>query len=79
MIRDDFEFILYRQYSDSLEEIIIESESVYRSELDYELFSEKLKGLINAAKYDGLKEEILWNIIDRKIPNYRTYAIKKAG
>jgi siderophore synthetase component len=79
VIRDDFEFVLYRQYSDSLEEIIIESESVYRSELDYELFSKKLQGLIDAAKFDGLKEEVLWNIVDRKIPDYRAYVVKKAA
>jgi hypothetical protein len=70
MTREDFEFTLVKQYSDSIDELIVESESVYRSQIDYDLLDTGVKSILKAAKVDGLKEEIIWNILERKVPGY---------
>lgn len=73
MTREDFEFTLIKQYSDSIDRMIVESESVYRSQIDYTELDTRIQSIFKAAKVDGVKEEIIWNIIERKVPGYLSY------
>jgi hypothetical protein len=70
MTREDFEAILIKQYSDCIEEMIHQSEFVYRSQIDYEALDFKVKAMIKAAKVDGLKEDVIWNLLERRVPGY---------
>ncbi|MCK6596567.1 MAG: hypothetical protein L6Q33_15335 [Bacteriovoracaceae bacterium] len=70
MSRDDFQDVLINQYRDVVEELVIESESVYRSQLDYELLSSRVSNLIKAAKVDGLDEQVIWKILERRVPDF---------
>lgn len=70
MSRDDFQDVLINQYRDVVEELVIESESVYRSRLDYELLSSRVSNLIKAAKVDGLDEQVIWKILERRVPDF---------
>lgn len=70
MTKDDFESTLIKQYTESIDELIVESESVYRSQIDYFQLDFRIRTILKAAKVDGLKEELIWNIIERKVPGY---------
>jgi hypothetical protein len=65
MSRDDFQDVLINQYRDVVEELVVESETVYRSQLDYDLLSSRVSNLIKAAKVDGLDE-----ILERRVPDF---------
>jgi hypothetical protein len=64
---------LLSQYKEEIEEILIESEHVYRSTIDYELFHQKVNELINCAKGDGLEEKMIWDLLQTRIPSYVNY------
>jgi hypothetical protein len=70
MTREDFENTLIKQYSETIDELIVESESVYRSQIDYDQLDFRVRSILKAARVDGLKEEIIWNILERKVPGY---------
>jgi hypothetical protein len=70
MNKDDFKQTLILQYSEVIEEIIVESESVYRSQIDFLELDYRVQGLIQAARVDGLEESIIWDILERKVPDY---------
>ncbi len=73
MTKDDFKQTLIKQYSESIEEIIVESESVYRSHIDYILLDDRVRTLIQAAKVDGLDEGIIWDLLEHRVPGYIDY------
>lgn len=73
MTKDDFTQTLIKQYSESIEEIIVESESVYRSHIDYHLLDDRVRSLIQAARVDGLDEGIIWDILEHRLPGYIDY------
>ena len=73
MTREDFKQTLIKQYSAVIEEIIIESESVYRSHIDYSELDFRVRSLIKAAKVDGLDERIIWDILEHRLPGYIDY------
>lgn len=73
MNKDDFKQTLIKQYSDSIEEIIVESESVYRSQIDYDELDFRVRSLIKAAKVDGLDEGIIWDLLEHRVPEYINY------
>ena len=75
MSKDDFQQTLILQYSEVIEEMIIESESVYRSQLDLNELDFRVKGLIQSARVDGLDEGVLWGIIERRVPEYYLFAM----
>jgi hypothetical protein len=60
----------YAQYKEEIEEIIIESEHVYRLTIDYELLNQRFEELICSARDEGLDEKIIWNMIQSRIPAY---------
>jgi hypothetical protein len=70
MRKEEFEEVLIRQYTDTINEFIYESESVYRSQVDYQKLDFRVKSLLKCARIDGLKEELVWKILERKIPGY---------
>jgi hypothetical protein len=73
MNKDDFTQTLIKQYSASIEEIIVESESVYRSHLDFNMLDHRVRSLIIAAKVDGLDENIIWDLLEHRVPDYIDY------
>jgi len=70
MAREDFESTLIKQYTDCIEDLIVSSESIYRTQIDYEKLDFKVKAMIKAATVDGLSEQSIWDIIERKLPDY---------
>lgn len=76
MNKDDFKQTLILQYSEVIEEMIVESESVYRSQLDLNELDFRVRSLIQAARVDGLDEGVIWDIIERKVPEYYNFAMK---
>lgn len=76
MNKDDFKQTLIQQYSEVIEEMIVESESVYRSQLDLNELDFRVRSLIRAARVDGLEEGVIWDIIERKVPEYYHFAMK---
>lgn len=73
MDNDDFISALTAQYKEEIEEILLESEHVYRSTIDYELLDQKVIELLNSAKIDGLSEKIIWDMLQARIPSYVNY------
>lgn len=73
MDRDQFQTTLIAQYKEEIEEILVESEHVYRSTIDYELLHSKVEELFKAAKVDGLEEKIVWELLAARIPSYVNY------
>lgn len=78
MNRDEFINTLMAQYKEEIEEILVESEHVYRLTIDYELLDQKVIELLNSAKVDGLPEKIVWDMIQARIPSYVNYINSKA-
>ena len=76
--KDDFKQTLIKQYSEVIEEIIVESETVYRSHLDFNELDFRVRSLIQAAKVDGLEEHAIWDILERKVPDYYHFAMNVA-
>ncbi|MDD4974036.1 MAG: hypothetical protein PHY93_06775 [Bacteriovorax sp.] len=70
MNKDDFKQTLIKQYSEVIEEIIVESESIYRSHIDYNQLDFRVRSLIQAAKVDGLDETIIWDLLEHRVPEY---------
>lgn len=70
MIKEDFENVLINQYTEVVEELVVESESVYRSKLDYDQLNQRIQNLIKAAKVDGLDESVIWKILERRVPAF---------
>lgn len=73
MTKDDFKQTLIKQYSEVIEEIIVESESVYRSQIDYDVLDSRVRSLILAAKIDGLEEDTIWELLEHRVPEYIDY------
>jgi len=70
MNKEDFKQTLFLQYSEVIEEMIIESESVYRSQIDYDVLDSRVRSLIQAAKVDGIDENVIWDILEHRVPGY---------
>jgi len=70
MTKDDFKQTLIRQYSEVIEELIVESESIYRSHIDYDELDTRVRSLLKAARVDGVEESVIYSILERKVPGY---------
>lgn len=73
--KDDFKQTLIKQYSEVIEKIIVESESVYRSQIDFDQLDFRVRGLIQAARVDGIDEGIIWGLLERRVPDYYSFAM----
>jgi hypothetical protein len=79
MTKDDFKQTLIRQYSEVIEEMIVESETVYRSHINYDELDSKVLTLLKAARVDGLEESVIYSILERKVPGYFSRSALKAA
>lgn len=70
MNKEDFKQTLFLQYSEVIEELIVESESVYRSHIDYDVLDSRIRSLIQSAKVDGVEENVIWDILEHRLPGY---------
>lgn len=70
MMREDFQNVLINQYAEVVEELVVESETVYRSKLDHDQLNQRVQNLIKAARVDGLDESIIWNLLERRVPAF---------
>ena len=68
--RDDFKQTLIKQYAEFIEEIIVQSETVYRSQLDFDQLDKRVKGLMQSARVDGIEEGVIWGMLERRVPDY---------
>ena len=73
--RDDFKQTLIKQYSEFIEEIIVQSESVYRSQLDFDQLDLRVKGLMQSARVDGIEEGVIWGMLERRVPEYYEFVM----
>lgn len=73
MDRDSFTLTLIAQYKEEIEEVLVESEHVYRSTIDYEMLDGKVEELLRCAKVDGLDEKLIWDLLHARIPSYVNY------
>lgn len=53
VMKHEFQETLLAQYRDEIEKILVESESVYRSNIDYEMLDKKIVDLLRCARVDG--------------------------
>lgn len=79
MTKDQFIETLLAQYKEEIEEILLESEHVYRLTIDYELLDQKVEELIRSAKIDGLQEKVIWDLLQSRIPSYVNYINSKVS
>lgn len=79
MDRDQFLNTLIAQYKEEIEEVLLESEHVYRSTIDYDLLHKKVEELFHAAKVDGLDEKVVWDLLQARIPSYVNYVNYKTS
>jgi hypothetical protein len=77
VMKHGFQETLLAQYRDEIEKILVESESVYRSNIDYEMLDNKIVDLMKCARVDGLDEKALWDLIHARIPSYVNYVNSK--
>jgi hypothetical protein len=73
MNKEDFKQTLMKQYSAFIEEIIVESESVYRSQIDYDVLDTRVQALLKSAQVDGLETEAVWDMLEHRVPDYIHY------
>ena len=73
MDRDSFFMTLIAQYKEEIEELLVESEHVYRSTIDYEMLDSKVEELLRSAKVDGLEEKVVCDLLHARIPSYVNY------
>jgi hypothetical protein len=46
MTREDFDFVLAKQYSDTIDRAIVQCESVYRSQIDYDVLDGHIQTIL---------------------------------
>jgi hypothetical protein len=66
---EKFHEALISQYRDLIHEAIIESEVEHKTRIDLGKLNLKLKLIFKAAKYDGLDDSIISELIDEAIPS----------
>jgi hypothetical protein len=60
--------MLTHQYNEEIQEVILESEHHYKSELDLISLNDKLDIVFRSAITDGLPEELILQMIEHKLP-----------
>lgn len=71
--KEEFHDALLKQYREEIETLIIESEHIYRSTIDYELLDSKIIDLLKAAHVDGISEKQIYDLISARLPSYINY------
>lgn len=70
--------LLIAQYKEEIEEILSESEHVYRLTIDYELLDQKVSELLKNARQNGIQDKIVWDLIQARIPSYVNFINHKS-
>jgi hypothetical protein len=65
---ETFHDALICQYRDMIHEAILESETDHKTRLNLGKLNAKLQIITKAAKYDGLEEKLIDQMIDEAIP-----------
>ena len=65
---EKFHDVLIAQYRDLIHEAILESETEHKTRMDIGKLNSKLQVIFKAAKFDGIEESIINDLIDRAIP-----------
>ena len=68
---EHFHEALIAQYRELIHEAILESETEHKTRMDLGKLNAKLQLILKAAKYDGLDESIINELIDQAIPSSR--------
>lgn len=66
---ESFHDALIAQYRDLIHEAIIESETEHKTRMDLGKLNAKLRLIFKAAKYDGLDEATISELIDQAMPS----------
>lgn len=69
---------LIARYRQEIEEILTESEHVYRLTIDYDLLEQKVTELLNDARQNGIEEKVIWNLLQARIPSYVNFINHKS-
>lgn len=69
-MQDDFKEIVMRQYYAVISNLVAECESLYRLNRPYCELDARIRFLISSAKNDGLDEDIIWEMVRIKLPDY---------
>lgn len=77
--KDQFIKALIAQYKEEIEEILVESEHVYRLTIDYDLLDQKVEELLRCASVEGLDQKIIWDLLHARIPSYVNYVNYKVS
>lgn len=78
--REQFIDSLLAQYKEEIEEVLVESEHVYRLTIDYDLLHTKVEQILISAKENGLEEKVVWKLLQARIPSYVNFInYKSAG
>lgn len=65
---------LVAQYRDLIHEALLESEEEHKTRVNLGVLNSKLQMIYNAAKYDGLEERIIDDLISEVIPGQQSQA-----
>ena len=65
---EQFHESLVAQYRDLIQEALLESEEDHKTRVNLGVLNSKLKMIYNAAKYDGLEESIIDDLVNEVIP-----------
>jgi hypothetical protein len=65
---ETFQEALVGQYRDLIHEAILESETDHKTRLNIGKLNAKLQVICKAAKFDGLDEQIIHELIDAAVP-----------
>jgi len=70
--------LLIEQYKEEIEEVLSESEHVYRLTIDYELLEQKVSELLKNARQNGIEDKIIWDLLQARIPSYVNFINHKS-
>ncbi len=62
--------MLTHQYLEEIQEVILECEHHYKSEMDFEALNLKMKEVYRSALTDGLPERIFFELIQHCLPHF---------
>jgi len=66
---EQFQESLVAQYRDLIHEALLESEEDHKTRINIGVLNSKLQMIYNAAKYDGLEERVIDELISEVIPS----------
>lgn len=65
---EKFHESLVAQYRDLIQEALLESEENHKTTVNLGTLNQKLRMIYNSAKYDGLDEEVIDQLINEVLP-----------